>query len=133
MLVHGQIILNQFKNYPVKAIQQCAFVSALQTRMSERKHSKLFMSKRKFTANMRIAKKVNPMRNRDPKPKPKPMTATATTLVKAIWADYFCAGAAKAGELSAARSRLPSCMWKAWECCEVWELKTYVNAPSCSD
>lgn len=97
MVVHGQIILNQFKNYPNKAVQQCAFLSNLQDRMRERKHSKLFMSKRKITAAMRIERKANPMRNRVPKSKPKPMTATATTFVKAIWADYFNAGAAETG------------------------------------
>jgi hypothetical protein len=99
LVVHGQIILNQFKNYPVKAVQQCAFVSALQDRMRERSHSKLFMSKRKITAAMRIDRKANPMRNREPKSKPKPMTATATTFVKAIWADYFNAEAADKGVL----------------------------------
>lgn len=94
LVVHGQIILNQFKNYPVKAVQQCAFGSALQERMRERSHSKLFMSKRKITAAMRIDRKANPMRNRLPKSNPRPMTATATTFVKAIWADYFNAGSA---------------------------------------
>ena len=99
LVVHGQIILNQFKNFPIKEVQQCSFVSNLQDRMRQRRHSKLFMSKRKITGAMRIGRKANPMRNREPKSKPKPMTATATTFVKAIWADYFNAGAADKGVL----------------------------------
>lgn len=101
LVVHGQIILNQFKNFPVKAVQQCAFVSALQDRMRERSHSKLFMSKRKITGAMHVERKANPMRNRVPKSKPKPMTATATAFVKAIWADYFNAAAAEQGMMFA--------------------------------
>lgn len=45
VVVHGQIILNQFKHFPNKAVQKAAFVSELKHRMEMRRHSKLYMSK----------------------------------------------------------------------------------------
>lgn len=89
LVVHGQIILNQFKNFPVKQIQRCAFVGQLQKQMEARRHSRLYLSKRKITAEMRVGRKLNPMRERSAKSKPTPMTATATNLVKAVWMNYF--------------------------------------------
>lgn len=82
-------MLNQFKNFPVKQIQRCAFVGHLQKQMEARRHSRLYLSKRKITAEMRVGRKLNPMRERVAKSKPKPMTATATTLVKSVWMNYF--------------------------------------------
>lgn len=46
-MVHGQIILNQFKHFPNKAIQSCAFVNSLKCAMEARKHSKLYSSTKK--------------------------------------------------------------------------------------
>ena len=89
LVVHGQIILNQFSHFPIKAVQRCAFVTGLRDRMQARRHSKLYLSKRKITAQMRASRKQNPMRNRSPAFKVKPMTATATNLVKAVWRNYF--------------------------------------------
>ncbi len=45
VVVHGQIILNQFKHWPDKAVQRSAFVGELKKRMEQRKHHKLYMSK----------------------------------------------------------------------------------------
>lgn len=45
LVVHGQIVLNQFKAYPNKAIQRAAFVGELRARMEQRKHCKLYMGK----------------------------------------------------------------------------------------
>ena len=45
VVVHGQIILNQFKHFPNKAVQKAAFVGELRSKMETRKHSKLYMSK----------------------------------------------------------------------------------------
>ena len=45
VVVHGQIMLNQFKHFPNKAVQKAAFVSELKHRMEMRRHSKLYMSK----------------------------------------------------------------------------------------
>ena len=41
-MVHGQVVLNQFKHYPVKAVRDAAFVPALRERMAQRRHSKLY-------------------------------------------------------------------------------------------
>lgn len=45
MVVHGQIILNQFKHFPNKAVQRAAFVGELRSRMEQRKHHKLYQAK----------------------------------------------------------------------------------------
>ena len=41
-MVHGQVVLNQFKNYPIKAVREAAFVGALKQRMAQRRHHKLY-------------------------------------------------------------------------------------------
>ena len=43
VVVHGQIILNQFRAYPNKAIAASAFATALKALMESRRHSKLYM------------------------------------------------------------------------------------------
>ena len=60
VVVHGQIILNQFKHFPNKALQTCAFVSSLKTAMEARKHSKLYM-KAKKAVKVRMGNQ-NPMK-----------------------------------------------------------------------
>jgi hypothetical protein len=45
VVVHGQILLNQFKHFPNKAVQKAAFVGELKQRMEARKHMKLYMGK----------------------------------------------------------------------------------------
>ena len=42
LVVHGQVVLNQFKHYPVKAVRDAAFVATLRQRMAQRRHSKLY-------------------------------------------------------------------------------------------
>lgn len=61
-VVHGQIILNQFKHFPNKALQNCAFVNSLKTAMEARKHSKLYSSNKKAAKAKSINR--NPMRVR---------------------------------------------------------------------
>lgn len=55
VVVHGQIILNQFRAYPNKAIAASAFATALKALMESRRHSKLYMGsakgKRQTTGN----------------------------------------------------------------------------------
>ena len=41
-MVHGQIILNQFKNFPKKSVANSAFVSGLKAKMELRRHCKLY-------------------------------------------------------------------------------------------
>ena len=47
VIVHGQIILNQFRVYPNKAIAASAFATALKAAMESRRHSKLYMASAK--------------------------------------------------------------------------------------
>ena len=42
VVVHGQIILNQFKNFPKKSVANSAFVSGLRAKMELRRHCKLY-------------------------------------------------------------------------------------------
>ena len=60
IVVHGQILLNQFKHFPNKAIQSCAFVNSLKTAMEARKHSKLYSSTKK-AVKLKTANR-NPMK-----------------------------------------------------------------------
>ncbi len=63
VVVHGQILLNLIKLYPSKAIQSCAFASALKQKMQTRRHAKLYvLAKRQLTK----AFNRNPMRVRPP-------------------------------------------------------------------
>ncbi|KAL0027901.1 hypothetical protein WJX79_001540 [Trebouxia sp. C0005] len=93
IVVHGQIILNQFKHFPNKAIQNCAFVNSLKTAMEARKHSKLYSSTKKSLKSKSVNR--NPMKDRACGARAKPMTATATSMVKAIWQSYFPSTAAE--------------------------------------
>ena len=86
VVVHGQIILNQFRNFPLKEIKDSAFVSQLRDRMQILRHIKLYKApkaKRSGGVNR------NPMKDRAAGARSKPMTATATAMVKSIWQVYF--------------------------------------------
>ena len=43
VVVHGQIILNQFKNFPKKSVANSAFVTGLKGKMELRRHCKLYL------------------------------------------------------------------------------------------
>lgn len=47
-VVHGQIILQQLREYPDKLIQQSAFGAGLAAKMEARQHTKLALSKKKL-------------------------------------------------------------------------------------
>ena len=87
VVVHGQIILNQFKNFPNKAVRESAFVISLKSLMEGRKHSKLYL-KSSSKAAQKFRSSSNPMRDRA-SAKAAPMTATATAMVRNIWQSYF--------------------------------------------
>ncbi|KAF5833083.1 hypothetical protein DUNSADRAFT_10702, partial [Dunaliella salina] len=90
VVVHGQIILNQFRHYPNKAVQRAAFTTELRRNMETRKHHKLYMSKAKALKTAKAPRNANPMRTRAALGlRAKPMPATATTMVKAVWHNYF--------------------------------------------
>ena len=93
VVVHGQILLNQFKHFPMKAVRESAFASALKGQMELRRHAKLYLKPAK---GRRGHANSNPMRDRASVKAP-PMTATATTMVRAVWQSYFSTAAAAEG------------------------------------
>ena len=59
VVVHGQIILNQFKNFPKKSVANSAFVSGLKAKMELRRHCKLYTVQR---PKMRLRVRIWPYR-----------------------------------------------------------------------
>ncbi|CAD7705413.1 unnamed protein product [Ostreobium quekettii] len=88
VVVHGQIILNQFSLYPKPQVQRCAFVQGLKELMEMRRHSKLYMPKKKTPVRRSIVNR-NPMKDRTANARRKTLPAVATQLVKNIWQNYF--------------------------------------------
>lgn len=86
VVVHGQILLNQFKSFPVKAVRNSAFASALRAQMELRRHAKLYRKLSKGSKGRN--RDSNPMRDRA-SIRARPMTATATNMVRKIWQSYF--------------------------------------------
>ena len=95
LIVHGQIVLNQFQNYPVKAVRNAAFVSTLRAHMELRKHCKLYLSPKKM-GRLRGPRSLNPVRSMAARKKP--MRATTTKLVHRVWSTYFNAQAAQSSK-----------------------------------
>jgi DNA (cytosine-5)-methyltransferase 1 len=60
VVVHGQIILNQFRDYPKREVKNCSFVGALKERMQHRRHCKLYISKKALKAIRGVNR--NPMK-----------------------------------------------------------------------
>ncbi|KAE8774326.1 DNA (cytosine-5)-methyltransferase 1A [Hordeum vulgare] len=86
VVVHGQIILQQFASYPEKTIQRSAFITGLLVKMEERRHTKLAMKKKTQATR---GENLNPSANMGPVLKRKLMRATTTGLVSKIWSDYY--------------------------------------------
>ncbi|RRT49149.1 hypothetical protein B296_00026989 [Ensete ventricosum] len=87
IVVHGQIILQQFAEYPDEKIRKCAFVSGLSDKMEQKCHTKLIMKKRSVVrkeANLNPCAAMGPViSNR------KVMRATTTRFISKIWGDYY--------------------------------------------
>ncbi|KAF8412006.1 hypothetical protein HHK36_004565 [Tetracentron sinense] len=87
VVVHGQIILQQFAEYPDDTIRKCAFVTGLSSKMEERHHTKWLVKKKvvlKNEANLNPRAGVAPVAS-----KRKAMQATTTRLINRIWGDYY--------------------------------------------
>lgn len=87
VVVHGQIILQQFAEYPDKTIRKCSFVTGLSKKMEERLHTKLLMKKKVLVqkeANLNPSAAMKPFVS-----KRKVMRATTTRLINRIWGDYY--------------------------------------------
>ncbi|KAL6638047.1 hypothetical protein ACP70R_025619 [Stipagrostis hirtigluma subsp. patula] len=86
VVVHGQIILQQFADFPDESIRRSAFITGLVLRMEERRHTKLVMKKK--SQAMR-GQNLNPSANIGPILRRKLMRATTTRLISKIWGDYY--------------------------------------------
>ncbi|XP_020578797.1 DNA (cytosine-5)-methyltransferase 1B-like [Phalaenopsis equestris] len=87
VVVHGQIILQQFAEYPDKTIKKCSFVTSLSAKMEERLHTKLAMKKKLVVQkedNLNPSAAMRPLIS-----KRKVMRATTTRLINRIWGDYY--------------------------------------------
>ncbi|KAG5247593.1 DNA (cytosine-5)-methyltransferase [Salix suchowensis] len=91
VVVHGQIILQLFAEFPDQKIKKCAFVVGLNRKMEERHHTKWVVNKKaivqKFQSNL------NPRAAMDSlapgASKRKLMQATTTRLINRIWGEYY--------------------------------------------
>lgn len=99
VVAHGQIILNQFANYPVESVKRSGFAAVLKERMQQLRHCKLYKVARKAEPVRLRGVNRNPMSNQlHDVARARPMTATATTMVKSIWQAYFRPAAEKEAE-----------------------------------
>ena len=105
MVVHGQIILNQFKNFPKKSVANSAFVSGLKGKMELRRHCKLYAVPRpKARVRVRVfACPRIPSHAYESFPEPRLLCFTS------FWSSCI-AGAITALVLSAAPLRKPTCV-----------------------
>ncbi|PPS14319.1 hypothetical protein GOBAR_AA06263 [Gossypium barbadense] len=88
IVVHGQIILQLFAEFPDGKIKKCAFVVGLANKMEERHHTKWLVKKKK------VVHKNEPNLNPRAAMMPiasirKAMQATTTRLINRIWGDYY--------------------------------------------
>jgi DNA (cytosine-5)-methyltransferase 1 len=87
LVVHGQIILQQFAEYPEEQIRRSAFVTGLMSKMEEKHHVKLLVGKKTM---IKKGRNLNPRAQLQPDAKKsKPMRATTTALVNRIWSSYY--------------------------------------------
>ncbi|PUZ36567.1 hypothetical protein GQ55_9G048500 [Panicum hallii var. hallii] len=88
VVVHGQIILQQFADFPDDSIRRSAFVRGLVLKMEERRHTKLVMKKK---SQMMRGENLNPSAKMGPILRRKLMRATTTRFISKIWGDYYAA------------------------------------------
>nr|ACX83569.1 DNA methyltransferase [Hieracium piloselloides] len=87
VVVHGQIILQQFAEFPDDSIRRCAFVSGLEDKMEQRHHTKWLVKKK---AILTKAENLNPRAAMGPViSKRKAMPATTTRLINRIWGEFY--------------------------------------------
>lgn len=87
VVVHGQIILQQFSEFPDVSIRNCAFAIGLSRKMEERHHTKWVIKKKKMM--QRLGQNLNPRASMAPSVKKKAMQATTTRLINRIWGEYY--------------------------------------------
>lgn len=88
VVVHGQIILQQFAEFPDEKIRRSAFVTGLVNKMEERHHTKWIVKKKKVL--QKSEPNLNPRAAMAPVVlKRKVMQATTTRLINRIWGEYY--------------------------------------------
>lgn len=88
VVVHAQIILQQFSEHPGRNIRNSAFVTGLKDKMEEKHHTKWFVSRKKLF--LRTEPNLNPRADIEPVvSKRKAMQATTTRLINRIWGEYY--------------------------------------------
>lgn len=116
MVVHGQIILNQFSNYPVESVRRSAFVSTLRERMQMVRHTKLYKSAAKPIRLRGVNR--NPMKVRRPRwpsvlaARPAAPRAAGSAALARVLRWLVAAGRPPATKCDAAHSALaaPTCI-----------------------
>ncbi|KAM0873114.1 hypothetical protein ACQ4PT_038301 [Festuca glaucescens] len=86
IVVHGQIILQQFTDFPDETIRRSAFATGLLMKMEERRHTKLSVKKKVQETR---GQNLNPIATMGTSSKRKAMRATTTRLINRIWSDYY--------------------------------------------
>ncbi|XP_021731440.1 DNA (cytosine-5)-methyltransferase 1A-like [Chenopodium quinoa] len=86
VVVHGQILLQQFVEYPDNTIRNCPFVTGLYDKMVTRHHTKWIVKKKIVT---RRGANLNPVAKMVPVAKRKLMPATTTRLINRIWGEFY--------------------------------------------
>ncbi|KAL7235639.1 hypothetical protein ACSBR1_019019 [Camellia fascicularis] len=87
VVVHGQIILQQFAEFPDDTIRKCAFVTGLHDKMEERHHTKWLVKKKTILekeANLNPRAAMAPVTS-----KRNAMPATTRRLINRIWGEYY--------------------------------------------
>ncbi|WVZ14483.1 hypothetical protein V8G54_012049 [Vigna mungo] len=88
VVVHGQIILQLFAEFPDDNIRKSPFVTGLRNKMEERHHTKWLVKKKKVLLS--TEPNLNPRTEMGPiVSKRKAMQATTTKLINRIWAEYY--------------------------------------------
>ncbi|CAL1381124.1 unnamed protein product [Linum trigynum] len=87
-VVHGQILLQLFDEFPDVNIKRSAFATGLTNKMEQRKHIKWVGNKKLILQKSQT--NLNPQANMGPVvSKRKAMQATATRLINRIWGEYY--------------------------------------------
>nr|ASA49416.2 DNA cytosine-5-methyltransferase 1 [Vaccinium corymbosum] len=87
VVVHGQIILQQFAEFPDDKIRKCAFVTGLYDKMEERHHTKWLVKKKIL---LRKEGNLNPRAaGASVVSKRNVMPATTTRLINRIWGEFY--------------------------------------------
>ncbi|KAK1440400.1 hypothetical protein QVD17_06226 [Tagetes erecta] len=87
VVVHGQIIMQQFAEFPDATIRKSAFIFGLEVKMEERHHTKWTIKKKSIEtkqANMNPRAAMGPVVS-----KRKAMPATTTRFINRLWGEFY--------------------------------------------